>query len=146
MKMRKIVTIVIVLCLGLNNSVFVNANEISNVNEVSSMKEIANTNSEMNDFIQEADKYIIVNDEGLIELNLPDNIIEMIDADEYEMILQGIDNINNEVESGDVIVTDNGTVYDTSDDELVVQGGNVNKVVKHWWGLLDTQIIVARKV
>lgn len=124
--MKKIVKriIIIVLCITLNNSALVSASEISSVNE----------SNDMNAFIEKADNYLEVNDEGLIELDLPDNVVEMIGSDEYEKILQGIDEINSEVKSGEVIVTDNGTIYDISDEELVVQGGNVNKVVRHWWG------------
>lgn len=31
--------------------------------------------------------------------------------------------------------TENGTIYESADDELVVQGGNVDKVTWHWWGV-----------
>lgn len=122
--MKKIIAMTMILCITLNSSIFVSADEVSYENE----------SSDMTAFIEKADDYVEVNNEGLIELNLPDNIVKMIDSDEYENILQGIDEINSEVKSGQVVVTDNGTIYDISDDELVVQGGNVDKVVKHWWG------------
>lgn len=48
--------------------------------------------------------------------------------------MEAIDSINELIEQGELKATENGTLYETSDDELVVQGGNVDKMVYHWWG------------
>lgn len=121
---KKIVVVIITLCLVVNTSSFAFAGETA-----SEVKE-----EKICDFIDAADEYIEVNDKGYIELNVPKDIVKMISTEEYQQIIEGIDEINSEIEAGELVVTENCTIYDVSDDELVVQGGNVDKVVKHWWG------------
>lgn len=87
------------------------------------------------EFISEADEYIEVTDDGFIELELPDELIGELTPEEYEQMMAGISTINEAVESGELAVTPNGTIYETDDDELVVQGGNVDKVQLKWWGI-----------
>ena len=87
------------------------------------------------EFIKEASAYVEVSEDGLIELSLPKSFEYQIDTKEYEAILDGINAINKLVEDGELEVTENGTIYEANDTELVVQGGNVNKVTWHWWGV-----------
>lgn len=86
-------------------------------------------------FISEADKYVKVSDDGLITLNLPTRLIRMISAEEYSALLEGISQVNKLIQDGTLIATENAIIYEVSDQELVVQGGNVNKVTWHWWGV-----------
>lgn len=85
------------------------------------------------EFIRTVDDYVEVNSEGLIDINLPKEFCE--DLGEYAEIVEGIEKLNKLIEQGELSVTENGTIYETSDEEIVVQGGNVDKVVWHWWGL-----------
>lgn len=87
------------------------------------------------EFISEANEYVEVTDDGFIELELPDELIDELTPEEYEQMMAGISAINEAVESGELEVTPNGTIYETEDDELVVQGGNVDKLTWHWWGV-----------
>lgn len=87
------------------------------------------------EFISEADEFVEVTDDGFIELELPDELIDELTPEEYEQMMAGISAINEAIESGELEVTPNGTIYETEDDELVVQGGNVDKLNYHWWGI-----------
>lgn len=86
------------------------------------------------DFIEEADEFVDVSEDGFITLNIPSDVVEQLSEEQYEMYLEGINEINRLIDQGELEVTENGTIYETSDDDLVVQGGNVDKMVYHWWG------------
>ena len=78
------------MCLVVNTSSFAFAGETE-----SEVKE-----EKICDFIDAADEYIEVNDKGYIELNVPKDIVKMISTEEYQQIIEGIDEINSEIEAG----------------------------------------------
>ena len=39
------------------------------------------------------------------------------------------------IEDGKLSITENGTIYESDNEELVVQGGNVDDFEWHWWGV-----------
>lgn len=86
-------------------------------------------------FIAAAEAYVSKSEEGLIELNLPQSVISMISEEEYDALLMGIEETNDLITDDILAVTDNLTIYEVDEAELVVQGGNVNKVTWHWWGI-----------
>lgn len=87
------------------------------------------------EFIEESDNYVEVSDEGLIEFNIPDELVEQISEEEYNVYLEAIDKINQLIEDGELSVTDAGSIYESDNEELVIQGGNVDCVEWHWWGV-----------
>lgn len=95
------------------------------------------TNSQITEaeLIDIGNQYVFVNDEGNIALNLPQTSVQEIGKENYQEIQDGISSINDLIESGMLETTENGTIYESNDDELVVQGGNVDKVTYHWWGV-----------
>jgi hypothetical protein len=42
--------------------------------------------------------------------------------------------MNDQATGGDLVITNNETVYSNEDNSFVIQGGNVNDVEMHWWG------------
>ena len=72
--------------------------------------------------------------DGQFILDLSQNEIEKIGQDNYDSILEGIEYVNELLQTEAYDVTENGTIYET-DDELTIQGGNVDKVVYKWWGI-----------
>lgn len=87
------------------------------------------------EFINIADEYIEVSDEGVIEFDIPETISEKISEEDLITYKESIDNLNLLIEEGVLTITENGTIYETDNDELVVQGGNVDDVSIHWWGV-----------
>lgn len=63
------------------------------------------------------------------------SVVSILGNENYKSILNAFSEINNLVESGDLAITENLTIYETADEELVVQGGNVNKTKLCWNGL-----------
>lgn len=92
-------------------------------------------NEEPVEFIEEADDYVEVSEEGIIEFNIPDELADKISEEEYNAYLEGIANINQLIEDGELSITENGTIYESDNEELVVQGGNVDDFEWHWWGV-----------
>lgn len=123
--MKKILSILIAAVIGLTSTLAVSLSVFAD-DDVSMTQE---------EFIEKADEFVKVTDDGLIELELPDDLIDELSPEEYEQMMAGITAINDAVESGDLSVTPNGTIYETDDDELVVQGGNVDKLTWNWWGI-----------
>lgn len=80
------------------------------------------------------EQYVTVTSDGLLELDAPQSLIEYVGEEYYASLLDGIDNVNDMAEQGEVEITDNGSIYETDDDELVIQGGGIDKVKTYWWG------------
>ena len=95
----------------------------------------SNDNLTSAEIIDIADDFVNVSDDGFIELELPQDIINQLTSEEYNAMMFGINSINDSIASGELETTQNGTIYAADDDELVVQGGNVNDVEVHWWGV-----------
>ena len=91
--------------------------------------------SNQEDIISLVEQYVDVTEDGFIKLELTDSLIQDIGKENYESFLSGIETINSLISIGELSVTDNGTIYELNDDELIVQGGNVDKVTYHWWGI-----------
>lgn len=72
---------------------------------------------------------------GEILIEDQESIIELIGGQNYDAFEESVNNLNELLASGELEMTESGTIYEVSDDELVVQGGNVDKVVWHWWGI-----------
>lgn len=124
--MRKILSLLLVLSIVVTSTVWEEPNVFA--------QELQMEEKSQEAFIEESNEFVEVSEEGLIELELPDDLLEQISEEEYAVYLEAIDSINELIEQGELKATENGTLYETSDDELVVQGGNVDKMVYHWWG------------
>ena len=71
---------------------------------------------------------------GQFVLSVSEDEIACFDQEDFESILYGMDTVNGLLRTDAYDVTANGTVYET-DEQLVIQGGNVDKVVVKWWGI-----------
>ncbi|CAM3255911.1 hypothetical protein [Sporolactobacillus spathodeae] len=96
---------------------------------------INQTNSDSNEIINTLDKYVNADDGKFDIEHIPTNVINELGREEVNKMIEGIRNVNQLAKNGEVTITDNGTVYESNDDDIAIQGGNVNKVVWHWWGL-----------
>lgn len=106
----------------------------------------ANEEMTQEEFLAEVEDYIEVSETGLIELDLPESLESHFNKEEYETMMAGLDELNMLIEIGELEVTENGTIYEANDEELVVQGGNVNKVTWHWWGVYSLKTKSKSKV
>ena len=81
------------------------------------------------------EEYLIVDEEGFINENeIPKEVVKTVDTAIYQELSGLVDDTNEKIADGDITVTDALTVIDLDDEELVVQGGKVTKLVSHWWG------------
>lgn len=80
------------------------------------------------------DQYVTVTSDGLLMIDAPQSVIENVGEEYYDTLLNGVENINELADQGEVEITDNGSIYETNDDELVIQGGGVDKTKTYWWG------------
>lgn len=58
---------------------------------------------------------------------------EITKDDFKDSIVRGIENVNNEIKSGELEVLENGTIVESDDDELYLQGGSTYDRT-YWWG------------
>lgn len=90
----------------------------------------------MDQFIEEYGKHLNFSEDGIdtsdvntekLEDKYGEDVVEMMDA--------GIEAINEKVEEDEYAVTDNGTIYETDDEDMTVQGKyNKNKGTTYYWG------------
>lgn len=92
---------------------------------------------EMEELITYLDSFVTVkeneNDVNVFKLEIPDNAKSSIDVELLNALTENIAMVNEKAISEDVFITDNGTVYDNTD-EYVLQGGNIDKSRDYWWG------------
>ncbi|MED3892983.1 hypothetical protein P4601_24265 [Peribacillus frigoritolerans] len=132
---RKIYTFVILACLisssfSFSPSVFAEENsQVVQSEEVAASEQVG-----FSQVIDTLDTYVNADNNQFEVASIPESIKEEIGEENINLMLEGIENLNDQALDGEITITDNGTVFENSDDEYVVQGGNVNKTVKHWWG------------
>jgi hypothetical protein len=92
---------------------------------------------EMEDLINYLDSFVTVEENedniNVFALDLPDNIKSSVDSDLLNALITNMNAVNEKAISEDVVITDNGTVYDNTD-EYILQGGNIDKQKDYWWG------------
>jgi len=71
--------------------------------------------------------------EVIIEGNF-ESLAEYIGEDAVEYMVEGIEYLNELADDDELIITENGTIFEYSDDEFVLQSGR-NRVTRHWWGV-----------
>jgi len=73
---------------------------------------------------------IFVNQSGINGLS------DMLGAEIITSMIEGIENLNELAQQGEIIITENGTIFEASDDEFVLQS-NINRRTWHWWGVRE---------
>lgn len=91
------------------------------------------TEDEFDEFIGAMEAYISFEDGEIIINEDIEDLSYLFGEEVIELMVEGIENLNELADENEIVITDNGTVYEVSDDEFVVQGG-VNKTTWHWWG------------
>lgn len=85
------------------------------------------------EMVEVLDQYINAEDNQLEVSNIPDSIYEEFGEENIKAMLSGIEELNQEAEENQIVITDNGTIYDTDDTGFALQGG-VSKSIKKWYG------------
>jgi len=88
---------------------------------------------QLQELISELEQYISADDNQFEVSSIPDSVYNKFGSETVNSIIEGIDNINELAQDGEIIITDNGTVYEADDTSFDVQGG-VNKIVWTWYG------------
>ncbi|MGG0176447.1 hypothetical protein [Gottfriedia acidiceleris] len=89
-----------------------------------------NQTSEM---ISTLEKYISAEDNQFEISKISNNVYIEFGKEKIDSILNGVKELNTLAQNGELLITDNETVYETNDTSFDVQGG-VNKVVYKWYG------------
>ncbi len=87
------------------------------------------TQNKIDELIDVEDGYFELSDKSKQE------IISLVGKETLDAIEESLNNYNDYVEDGEIEITDNGTIIDVNDEELNVQGGNINKQKSYWWGI-----------
>lgn len=94
-------------------------------------------NSESSTLSQEvidiADKYI-ENEENRLILTCQDELKSIIGINNFNAVIANVEFCNQLLEKEIIDIKENGTLYIDSDDELTIQGGNINATRLYWWG------------
>ncbi|MCI9598398.1 MAG: hypothetical protein HFE75_14140 [Firmicutes bacterium] len=97
------------------------------------------TAEKMDQFIEEFENQLEFHDD---EINMDDVDLkyfkEKYGEDVVLSVEENINELNELAEDGDIEITPNGTVYDTNEDDMYVQGKlNINKSTTYWWGRIN---------
>lgn len=84
------------------------------------------------------DPYVTVDetDDGtnIFTIDIPQNIEDKVDNTIIQAVEENIQYLNEKATDDEITITDNGTIYDTNDDSLSIQSGNVDSFKTYWWG------------
>lgn len=83
--------------------------------------------------IEIANKYIKNEDDRLIVTN-QDELRTIINTNNFNAVIARVDFYNQLIKEKSVGIKDNGSLYIEGDDELTIQGGNINATRLYWWG------------
>ncbi|SDX99474.1 hypothetical protein SAMN05421736_10199 [Evansella caseinilytica] len=83
--------------------------------------------------INTLEQFVSAEDNQLIVEEIPKSVYNALGHDFVDEILEGIEELNELALDGEIIITENETIYETDDTSFNVQGG-VNKVVYKWYG------------
>lgn len=92
-----------------------------------------NSNVLSQEVIEIANKYIKNEDDKLIVTN-QDELKTIIDTSNFNAVIANVDFCNKLIEEKEIGIKDNGSLYIERDDELTIQGGNINATRLYWWG------------
>lgn len=130
-KVTKIIAITLAMAITVSNinvSVYADSGEYAQNHY--EQEEYGITFDELIDELD--DDVEVVNGQFVLEISQKE--IDKIGQENYEAILAGMEQVNDLLQTEEYDVTDNGTVYEINED-LAIQGGNVDKVVVKWWGI-----------
>ncbi|WP_044894440.1 hypothetical protein [Bacillus alveayuensis] len=85
------------------------------------------------ELISTLEQYISADDNQFEVSSIPTSVYNEFRSEAVTNILEGIEHLNELAQDGEIVITDNGTVYEADDTSFDVQGG-VNKVVWTWYG------------
>lgn len=132
-KVKRVTAIVITfaLILGLISTSFASAQSSEqSKDQVTGAKVVA----EQERIIHALEKYVSVNSDGTFLLNAPKNVIADVGDENYSNVIKHLKETNNLIKSGKFKTTKNGTIYEATDESLVIQGGGVDSFTSYWWG------------
>jgi hypothetical protein len=137
-KLSKVIvalTIVSIMSVGTAN-VFAESNE-----------EVLTHHVTFDETIRLLEPYVSADNNQFQIASIPATIKSKLGVDVIESIENGIAYMNHQATGGDLVITNNETVYSNEDNSFVIQGGNVNDVEMHWWGYeIDMSHSSAKKV
>lgn len=109
----------------------------ANASETDAYAEAQAKAQEMESVISYLDSYVSVDENednvNVFVFDVPEEVKSSIDVNLLNALEMSIDAINEEAVAEDVVITDNGSVYDNSDD-YILQGGNIDQYKDYWWG------------
>ena len=63
-----------------------------------------------------------------------ESLTEYIGEDAVEDMIEGVEYLNELAEDDELIITENGTIFEYDNDEFTLQARR-NRVTRHWWGV-----------
>lgn len=90
---------------------------------------------EFEEVIDAVEEELVLNEDGQLEIEDKRALKSEIGAASYREVMQCLAVTNEMEESGEVDISENGTVFDPTDGSLVIQGKAVNKTEWKWWGV-----------
>ena len=85
------------------------------------------------DIIEIADEYVKKDQEKLVVINQAE-LKEILGVNDYNNVIANVENCNQLIEADLIGIKEHGSLYIQGDDELTIQGGNINATRLYWWG------------
>ena len=92
------------------------------------------TEDEFYAFIGLMEEYISFEEGKIIIEGEFETLSHMLGEESIEYMVEGIEYLNELADEEELVITENGTIYETSNDEFTLQSGGRNRTTWHWWG------------
>ncbi|WP_404330334.1 hypothetical protein [Mesobacillus maritimus] len=91
------------------------------------------TEEKTQQLVDTLDEYVYAQNNNLKIKNIPDSVYDEFGKKNVKAMTDGIKELNKSANDGELIITDNKTIYEADDTSYSVQGG-IDKVVYKWYG------------
>ena len=92
------------------------------------------TEEEFDAFIAMMEEYISFEDGEIIIEDGLEGLSNVLGDEVVEVMTGGIEYLNELADEDELIITENGTIFEADDDDFILQSGGRNRITWHWWG------------
>lgn len=87
------------------------------------------------ELVKALEPYVEINNKKFIIKKIPANLYRKYGVNNIEAILTNVNMVNGLLSSGELDITENGTLYQMDNDQFIIQGPGRNGIAFYWWGV-----------
>lgn len=87
------------------------------------------------ELVKALEPYVATNNKKFVIKKIPANLYRKYGTKNIEAILANVNMVNGLLSSGELDITENGTLYQIDNDQFIIQGPGRNGIAFYWWGV-----------